>query len=300
MKKFLAAAAASAFALIGFSATPALATTPTPTYSYTMEGNLNDTAGTSTMTPAVTCNSPAATDLCNISANFGSDANGHFWHWVTAQNNGGGAVLTTPTAFGADYTIYIKFAIDDEANDTNSSDCAAPDANYSSVFNTSDLTSDYGFYTAGCNPDLYLSTGMETADTRIGVGEVVEAVLTRDDATKELKVYINYANGFEESWTVDDTNGDFLIADHNSGSILRLFQDDGLDDSHEGVQEGRLYGLKVWANDVLTLEEIAPLATLDDKLAETGVDAAQSSAMLGFGVAAIITGVAVVVRRRRA
>lgn len=299
MKKLLSASAAIALASLGFAAAPASAAAPAATYSYTMEGNLTDTSGSSTMTPATICSSPAATDLCNISANFGTDANGDFWHWVTAQDNGGGAVLTTPAPFGSDYSIYIKFAIDDEANDTNASDCSDPSSNYSSVFNTSNLTSDYGFYTAGCNPDLYLSTGEYTADTRIGSGEVVEAVITRDNTAAELTIYINYAGGFEESWIVDDTNGDFIIANYNAGSILRLFQDDGLDDSHEGVQEGRLYGLKVWANDVLTLDEIATLASLKSELASTGVDAGQISAISGFSALALVAGAAVVARRRR-
>lgn len=290
---------------------PAHASTPAATYDYSMDGAFDDTTGTSTMTAASICtNSSAANDLCNIAANFGHDKNGDFWHWRTDQNNGGGAVLTTPTQFGATYSIYIKFAIDNEAEDADASNCDNPENNYSSVFNVANLTTDYGFYTAGCDPDLYLSTGLETSDTSVNVGDVVEAVITRDDVAKELKVFINYADGFSESWVVDDSSNDFLIADNGGGSILRLFQDDGIDNSHEGVKEGRLYGLKIWANTELTLEQITPLATVTpnsnngggsgngggDDLAPTGGNSAVGAWALGLAIAA---GAGALVLRRR-
>ena len=288
---------------------PAQATTPVATYDYSMDGGIfSDSVGSSTLIPAVTCSSPAATDLCNIMANFGADPNGDFWHWRTTQGFGGGAVLDTPADLGSTYSVYIKFAIDEPANDTGSLGCTEEENNYSSIINLSDLTSDYGIYTAGCDL-LYLSTGYVTSAASIDLGDVAEVVFTRNGITDELKAFVNSANGFEESWVYDDSAQLFLIADHLAGSRLRLFQDDGLDLSNEGLQEGRFYGIKLWADTALTLEQIETLATVtpgsngggggggggngdgdgdggSDDLANTGRDPAVGARVLGLGLVA--------------
>lgn len=301
MKKLLSASATIALATLGFAAAPASATTPDANINYEMDSNLTDTTGSSTLTAAATCSSPAASDLCNVSTNFGSDSNGGYWHWVTTQGNGGGAVLDTTASLGSTFSIYFKFAIDDEANDINSGSCATPADNYSKILDFLDQAVDTGLYTSGCDP-LFISTGFETGTASIDRGEVVEVVVSRDGVSEDVTVFINYADGFEESFVTNDSAGEFIPAVQGSGSRIRMFQDDGTDATNEGIQEGRLYSVKAWANTALTLDQLDGLATLnsDNELAETGVDNGQMSAIVGFGIASLVAGVAVIARRRRA
>lgn len=297
MKIKLATGAAIALAVFGFAATPASAVTPAATYDYSMAGVFDDSIGTSTLTPAATCASPAATDFCNVSANFGTDSNGNYWHWVTTQINGGGAVLDTPARIGGTYSLYYKFAIDNEANDINSEDCTIPNLNYSKILHFGELTNDVGLYTEGCNP-LYVSTGFDTGDAAIARGEVVEVVVTRDDTTDVVTIFINTSTGYEESFVYEDTDGDFVAIDQGSGSRVRLFQDDGFDETAEGIQEGRLYGMKVWANTALTIDQLDGIVTGTDNLGETGIDSESLSALAGAGFVALAIGATVVARRR--
>lgn len=299
MKKLLSASAlVSAIAFVSLTA-PAHATTPEAAVDFQLSGNLTDSLGGATLTPAAICSSPSPTDLCNVSANFGSDDNGNFWHWVTTQGNGGGAVLDTAASLGSTYSLYFKFAIDEESDDLNSNSCDTPGDNYSKILDFQDQASDVGLYTSGCDP-LYISTGFDTGEASIALGEVVELVLSRDDDSGLVTVFINYSDGFEESFVTDDSAGEFIPAVEGSGSRLRLFQEDGVDETWEGVKEGRLYGVKAWPNTALTLEQLGDLASLEDSLADTGADAGQVSTIAGFGIAALVAGVAAVARRRRA
>jgi hypothetical protein len=299
VKKTLAAAAIVALATLGFAAAPAFATTPTASYDYDMDGAFTDSVGSSTLTAAPTCSSPAQSDLCNVSTNFGSDSNGNYFHWVTTQDNGGGVVLDTAAHLGATYSLYLKFAIEQAANDVNGNNCSTPEDNYSKLLDFRDQASDVGLYTSGCDP-LFISTGYETGTAEIPLDDVVEIVISRDDSTGLVTFYLNYSNGYEESFVTDDSAGDFIPADQGSGSRIRLFQEDGTDGTAEGIKAGRLYGMKAFADTALTIDQLDGLVTVNNDLAETGFDAGQSSALLGFGIAAIVAGVAVVVRRRRA
>lgn len=298
MKRTYAAIAILATAVVGLTETPANAVTPDANVNFPMSGNFTDTLGAATLTPAVTCSSPAPTDLCNVSANFGSDSHGDFWHWVTTQGNGGGAVLDTTASLGSTFSIYLKFAIDEEANDDNGGNCSNPQDNYSKILDFRDQASDVGLYTSGCDP-LYISTGFDTGEASIALGEVVELVLSRDDDSGLVSVFINYADGFEESFVTDDSAGEFIPAVQGSGSRIRLFQEDGVDATWEGIKEGRLYNVMVWADTALTLDQLDELASLDESLADTGVDNSQALTLAGFGVAAILAGFVALVRRRR-
>lgn len=304
MKKIFAASAVLALGTLGMTAAPAFATTPAASYDFDMDGVFADSIGSATIVAADTCSSPAADDLCNTSANFGTDSIGDYWHWVTTQNNGGGAVLTTNADLGNTYSLYFKFAMDDPSRDTSANDCDLPGENYSKLLDFRDKAVDTGLYTQGCGP-FYVSTGFDTGTAEVPLGDVVELVVSRDDATDEVTFFINYGNGYEESFVTDDSVSEFVPADSGAGSIVRLFQDDGTDGTAEGVREGRLYGVKAWAGTALTIDQLDGLVTVtpdtnNPNLAETGVDASQLGTAAGFGIAAIIAGVAVAVRRRRA
>lgn len=292
--------------MLAASVTPANAATPAPGYNYSMNGAFSDSVGTSTLSGAATCNSPDPSDWCNIEASFGSDSNGNYWHWRTTQVHGGGAVLDTAAPLGNTYSLYFKFAIDDPANDSDAQDCAIEEINYGKILHFADLTNDVGLYTQGCE-SLFISTGYETGTASIAEGDVVEVVLTRDDSTKQVTVFINYAGGYEESFVFDDTPGDFVAVSQGSGSRIRLFQDEGSDGTNEGIQEGRLYGMQAWPGTALTLAQLDDLVTVTadsnsggnaggDNLANTGGDSAVAAWALGL---ALVAGAGAFVLRRR-
>lgn len=310
MKKSLAIALMGASLLVA-SAAPAQAATPASDYSFSMDGAFSDSIGASTLVGAPTCSSPAPTDKCNVATNFGTDSNGNYWHWRTTQYNGGGATLTTPAQLGGTYSLYFKFAIDDEARDTDALNCDIPEINYSKILHFGDANNDVGLYTEGCGR-LYISTGFETGEVAIDLGDVVEVVVTRDDTDDEVTIFINHGSGYSESFVYDDTSGDFVAADSGAGSRIILFQDDGYDageSTHEGVQEGRLYGMKAWRNTALTLDQLDGLVTVtpssnsgsggnagSDNLANTGGNPAVGGWVLGL---ALVAGAGAFALRRR-
>ncbi len=304
MKKFITIAMLGA-GLLAATASPAHATTPAPGYNYSMNGAFSDSVGTSTLTGAVTCSSPAANDWCNIEASFGSDSNGNYWHWRTTQVLGGGAVLDTAAPLGDTYSLYLKFAIDDAANDSDAQDCSIETINYGKILHFAALSNDVGLYTQGCDP-LYISTGNDTGEASVSEGDVVEVVITRDDATKTMTVFINYAGGYEESFVFDDTPGDFIAVAQGGGSRVRLFQDEGSDGTNEGVQEGRLYGMQAWPGTALTISQLDGLVTVTgdsnggggggEDLANTGGNSAVGVWALGL---ALVAGAGAFALRRR-
>lgn len=304
MKKFLAIALMGA-SMLAVSAVPAQAAVPSATYSYDMDGAFTDSNGTSTITGAVTCSSPSASDLCNVESDFGSDSNGDFWHWRTTQPLGGGAVLETPADIGASYSFYLKFAIDDEANDLDSAACVDEMNNYSKLLDFRNQATDEGLYTVGCDP-LYIAQAISFGEPSFDRGDVFEVLVTRNAVNNSFIVYTPVGNaGCSESTNILDGSSAYIPADQGTGSRVRLFQDDGAEigissPSNEGVQEGRLYGVKVWANTTLSLEQCRELMSTNggggDDLAPTGGNSAVGAWVLGL---ALVAGAGAFLLRRR-
>ncbi len=303
-----------AFALAGalLTAAPAMAAQPAPSINYSMDNTLNGLAGNPALTAAPICASPATEDNCNTSTNFGTDANGNFFHWVTTQGNGGGLVLTTAAPLGNSYTVTLKFAVDAYSNDEDGS--SDPANGYSKLVDFSDLATDDGVYYN--NGEHWMITN--NSDHGVGIfaqGDVVTMTMVRDatGATPTFTVYAKDAtNANAVQFTLDDATNMYVAADHNGGSILHLFQDEPetaqSGNSHEGVQEGRLYGFKAWPGVALSEADInaEPVdnqggTTKDDTkktLAETGVSLNSQLAVGGALALAGMTLVAVARRRR--
>jgi hypothetical protein len=305
MKKSLAIALMGV-SMLAVSAIPAQAAVPAATYSFDMNGAFTDSIGTSTITGAVTCNSPSPSDLCNVESNFGSDSHGHFWHWRTTQPLGGGAVFDTPADIGPTYSLYLRFAIDDEANDLDSNSCTDQFNNNSKIADFRNQATDVGLYAVGCDP-LYTAQSISWAEPAFDRGEVVGVVAARSDTTKSFTVFVITGGLCVDASGMYDVSGDYIPADQGSGSRVRLFQDDGTDagtPSNEGVQEGRLYGVKVWKDMVMTLDQCNELFATNggsnggskENLAYTGGNAAVVGWMLGL---AAIAGCGAFLLRRR-
>ena len=296
MKKLLSASAAIALATLGLSAAPASAVTPAADVNYSMANTLSDSVGASTLTPAPICSSPATEDLCNVSAEFGSNEHGNFWHWTTTQGNGGGAALVTDAPLGATYTVSIKFSLDELSNEED------PDK-YSKILDFKNLTEDAGIYGNGEASPYTIMSDLAGGDTEVALGEVVEMTIVRDASASPatFTMYLKNASGLVVAFDAEDTGPLYIAADSDGGSILRLFQEEpeSAGDSHEGVKEGHLYGIQAWPGVALTQEQVDGI-TFAGGLAETGADAGQVSAIAGFGIAALVAGAAVIARRRRA
>jgi LPXTG-motif cell wall-anchored protein len=299
----------AAFAIAGalLTAGPAMAATaPTPTINYTMKNTLNGLAGNPALVAAPTCSNPGVEDNCNTSTNFGTDSNGNFFHWVTTQGNGGGLVLTTAQPLGDSYTMTIKFAVDALSNDEDG--ISNPANGYSKLIDFKDLTDDEGLYFN--NGDHYLITNSsDPGDGTFAAGDVVTMTIVRDatPATPTFTVYAKDAtNANAVQFTMDDPSGLYVAESHGAGSILHLFQDEPETatngNSHEGVQEGRLYGFEAWPGVALTEEQINASATPVTKpstkptLAETG---ATGNANLAIGGVLALLGLSLMLVARR-
>lgn len=294
MKKLLSASAAIALATLGLTAAPASAVTPAAGVNYTMANTLEDSVGASTLTPAPICASPDTEDLCNISAEFGSNEHGNFWHWTTTQGNGGGASLVTDARLGETYTVSIKFSLDELSNEEN------PDK-YSKILDFQNLTADAGIYGNGESSPYLITSDLANGETEIELGEVVEMTIVRDASASPatFTLYIKNASGLVVAFEAEDTDPLYVAANSGDGSVLRLFQEEpeSAGESHEGVKEGHLYGIQAWPGVALTQEQVDGIEFASG-LAETGAEGV--SAIAGLGIASLVAGVAVIARRRRA
>ena len=295
MKKLIGASALLALSATSFSFVPALAAVPAADYGYSMANTLSDSVGSSTLTPAPICSSPATEDLCNVTAEFGTNANGNFWHWTTTQGNGGGAALVTGAPLGETYSITVKFSLDELSNEEDPS-------KYSKIFDFKNLADDTGIYAFGEASPYYIYTDLESSDTAIALGEVVEMTIVRDASVTPalFTLYLKTPTGFQKAFEAEDPDGIYIAANSGSGSVLRLFQEEPEDagQSHEGVKEGHLYGIEAWRNLALTEEQVRE-ASGDEALGETGADQDKLLLVAGFGVATVVLGLAIAGRRRR-
>ncbi len=294
MNRMFSSSALLAVGTIFLAVTPAVATTPAAGYSYSMANTLSDSVGSSTLTAAPICASPATEDLCNVTAEFGTNANGNYWHWTTTQGNGGGAALVTGAPLGATYTLTVKFSLDELSNEEDP-------VKYSKILDFQNLADDTGIYAFGETSPYTIYTDVQSSDTNIEVGKVVEMTIVRDASVTPalFTLYLKTPTGFLKAFEAEDPDGIYIAANSGSGSIIRLFQEEPEDagQSHEGVKEGYLYGIEAWPNLALTEAQINSSAA-PESLADTGFDAETLPALAGFGIVAMAAGVVAVARRR--
>ena len=137
--------------------------------------------------------------------------------------------------------------------------------------------------------------------------------IVRDDSGTVNVYMTTAANGTELAFTADDSSAlDYVAADSNGGSIVRLFQEDpsNIEETSEGVPGGKLYGFEAWPGVALTEEEVTEaVASLGSQgsaaasqapaLASTGVDGAAASWLGALSALAMLGGALVLQRVRR-
>jgi hypothetical protein len=281
------ALSAFGFALVGGTlfAPAAYATTAAPSYSFTMANSLVDSVGGATLTALPTCASPDLEDVCNDTGVFGTDENGNYFAWTSAQGNGGGLTLTTPSPLGEVYTFKMKFAMD-----IRSTDISGADQNYSKIIDFQNRTDDEGLYYFGLDSYQFSSGFLGTGTIEHAIQQVVTVAISRN-AEGTVTVWEETPSGYVQVFQAEDSAGQFIAADSGSGSIIGLFFDDGLDGSEEGMKAGRLYGFDSWPGVALSEEDLNgtladPTSVEAPTLASTGTDGsiAGTLAILGLGM----------------
>jgi LPXTG-motif cell wall-anchored protein len=287
------------------AAAPASATTPNPApgLNYSMNNTLNGLPGNPALTAAPACSNPGVEDICNTSTNFGSDSYGHFFHWITTQGNGGGLNLTTTSRLGNSYSLSLKFAVTGFSNDENMN--GDPNNGFSKLIDFWNLTDDIGLYFNNADPHR-VALGDTLLTESVPSGHVVTMTLVRDasTATPTVTLWIKDetagTNAVKVIDAMDDADGHFVASDSGSGSILHLFQDEPETatngDSHEGVQEARLYGFQAWPGVALQNAPGGSSSNSGTPLANTGSNDA-SLALTGLVLAALGS-LLIAVRRR--
>ena len=225
------------------------AATPSPTIHYTFDGALTDANGASTATPAAAC----PTAPCNSAASFGSDADGGFWTWTsTNAASGGGFVLSTTSVVGDTYTLALKFSFSEVS------------PGYRKIIDYEDRTSDNGFYFLDSALLFYPYTS-QASSTTYAADTVLDLVAVRQStggATGTFTVYAVGPNGLLTLlFTANDTDGSSIpISNGSGGTKLGFFFDDTAV-QNEATASGKVYDLKIWANQALTQAELEDVIT---------------------------------------
>lgn len=248
---------AAALAAGGLTILPVFATgvpsPSTPSVDYQFNGNLTDSASGSSLTVTPTCSTtpPAnATDnQCVYTTGFGSDSDGPYWTWTapgkTASRRGGGFTVQTSTPMTGTYTMALKFSF------------SVPNAlstySYLKIVDYQNKVSDTGFYFYRGKLNSYPG---DTGATVYAAAQVLDLVATRDDATKEFKVYSRAAGGaLVLEYTYSDPSGNLVPYSSGSGSLLGFFFDDNYT-SAEATDGGKAYRLRTWNGVALTAAQI--------------------------------------------
>lgn len=223
--------------------------TPSPTIQYTFDGTLTDSNGASAATAAVAC--PAAP--CNSAASFASDANGGFWTWTsTNPASGGGLTVSTTAVVGDTYTMALKFSFTQVS------------PGYRKIVDYENRTSDNGFYFLNSALLFYPYTS-QASSTTYAADTVLDLVAVRQSTggvTGTFTVYAVGANGLLTLlFTANDTDGSSIPISNGSGGTLLGFFFDDTSVQNEATAGGKVYDLKIWANQALTQAELEDVIT---------------------------------------
>jgi outer membrane protein OmpA-like peptidoglycan-associated protein len=251
---------AAALAAAGLTILPVFATgvpsPSTPSVDYQFNGSLADSAAGSSLTVTPTCPSTPPPDApdnqCVYTSGFAADADGPHWTWTapgkSVNRRGGGFTVQTNTPMTGTYTLALKFSYSTTMN--------APADTYLKIIDYVGKASDNGFY---FYMGMLNSYPGDTGPTVYSAGQVLDLVATRDDATKEFKVYSRAVGGaLVLEYTYDDSDDDMLPFSSGSGSLLGFFFDDNVTPGSvdEATDGGKVYRLRTWNGVALTQAQI--------------------------------------------
>jgi len=239
-----------------WSGRPALAAAPQPTVHYTFDGALTDAKGGSTLKVADPC--PA--DPCNATSEFGSDADGTYWHWTSSADRGGGFTIDTTANLGTTYTVALKFSFADVDY-------------YRKIIDYKNRESDNGFYYYDATLLFYPFS--ESSPEPYPANTVLDLIAVRQATDGDKGTFTVYAVGadgsFKHLFTSQDDTGESIPHTNASGGTTLGFFFDDIATSSEAAREGKVYDLRMWPNASLSEEEVKE--AVSPPLPPTGVTA---------------------------
>lgn len=232
-----------------FTAVPAKAAPPPPTFTFTFDdyGNAtfpNQTSSTAVLTPAANCPGPAA-GPCNATSAFGTDPNyGTYWEWTSTNSRGGGFTVDTTGVIGDSYSIAMSFTL-------------AQVTGWRKIIDYLNRTSDTGFYVLSGALQFYPKP---TANFTFAPNQLINIVVVRDATTNPsaptFNVYLAGPNGtYSQVYSFVDSTSMGVPYSTNGHTILGFFFDD-LATSGEASNAARIYDLRMWQNTVLTSSDL--------------------------------------------
>jgi hypothetical protein len=242
-------------------------TIPDPTIHYTFDTDLLDAKSASTLIEAVPCPGPGGP--CNSSSGFGSDADGRYWTWSSTDISGGGFTIETDTEIGATHTIALKFSFDTLGS-------------WRKIIDYKNRQSDNGFYYYDDKLEFYPYTSQRSL-TSYPANTVLDLLVVRkpipSTSNSDFIVYaIGQDNSLNEIFRAVDTANNSLP--HTFGTspvrtLLGFFFDDSPTLS-EATPTGKVYDLRIWANQALEPTVLA--AAAQRPASPTGVSVTSPSA----------------------
>ncbi|MBU6245622.1 MAG: putative Ig domain-containing protein [Actinomycetales bacterium] len=125
---------------------------------------------------------------------------------------------------------------------------------YLKVIDYLNKVDDSGFYLRYGKFNSYPPSN--TGTTVYAQDQVLDLIITRDDATKAFKVYSKAAGGsLLLEYTYSDTSNNLVPFASGSGSLLGFFFDDNYT-SREATAGGKVYRLRTWAGTALSQSEV--------------------------------------------
>ena len=199
---------------------------------------------------------------CNSTSVFGSDSNGTFWEWTSANaKKGGGFVYEAPAAIGNEYTFFVKFEVTDYA-----------DSPYNKIVDFKEGSNDNGLYLFKRSPtEVRFELYPQNAASPLNPPETLfDLAIARDidpnNNQGRLRIYTPDADGdFFLAFEVSDASGNAVP----SGNILWLFADDG--NGFEGIRGGKVYDFRFW-DEALDLEQLTAQAPVGELIVEPDVE----------------------------
>ena len=195
---------------------------------------------------------------CNATSAFGTDGADSFWEFTsTSARWGGGFSYNPPVNIGDSYTFFMKFQIP-----TNGYSTKRP---YTKLVDFKNLQSDNGLYffketvSGQTKYSLKLFPSASGSPTKFAPGQLMDLAIVRDNVNKMFKVYSRSGGTFTLEYQRDDTARDGVAVTSNGGSLLHFFANDKAFD--EGATAGRIYDLRFWHNQALTIDELNAVPT---------------------------------------
>lgn len=212
----------------------------TPVASYGFDGDATDSLNGSALTFAPVC-SPGGSNWCNVSSSYGTDSSGTFWSWTADRGRGGGFLVDTNATVGTTFSVALKISF----QETN---C------FRTIIDSTDGTSDNHLYFCG-GIQLY---PRPTSTEQFLPNTVYDILISRlPDGT--VLIYKLDSNGaaVKVLEVADNPTGQQSLiipaATTSGGSRFRFFHDECC----EYTTGGKVYDIRVWANQVLPPEQFS-------------------------------------------